>query len=95
MRKIFLSLVIVFAILVTGCSRLTIERGYDSNGIVSERIQTYGLFVNRANQLALRKTDQLSSDIIESAIKEDASPGNQALKDFIEVYKLGLAAAAK
>ena len=93
MKRMILALVIIVAILVTGCSKLTIERAYDSHGVVSERIQTSGFFVNRANQLALRKTDQLSSDIIESAIEEDASPGNQALKDFIEVYKLGLAAA--
>lgn len=83
-------------ILVGGCSRLSIDREYDETGIVRENIKTYGFFINRANQLRLdRSEDPVSGvrDVIESAIDEDASPGNEALKNLLQMYNLGMAAA--
>lgn len=93
----WLGLMIIMIIMIGGCSRLRIERDYNDSGIVREEVVSYGFFINRANQLRLNRTsDPLSGekDLVESAIDEDASPGNEALRDFIEVYKLGVAASA-
>lgn len=83
----------------SGCSRLTIERTYDDAGIKLEKVRTYGFFVNRVNQLDIDRSKDIignaDKDSLKSMINEDASPGNEALKSFIEIFKLGMMAAGK
>jgi hypothetical protein len=96
MRKIVIMMMMVMVILGAGCSRLSVERTFDKEGIKTESVLTYGFFINRANQLKLDKSSDAMSgekDILESMIDEDSSPGNEALKNFIDIYKLGSLAA--
>lgn len=98
MRRIglmgLMGLMVIFGV---GCSRLRIEREYDGTGIVREDVTSYGFFVKRGNQLRLDKSEDALSgttDIVESAIDEDPSPGNEAMRQLVEMFKLGAAAGA-
>lgn len=63
------------AILLCGCSSLTIQRQYGETGISVETMRTYGLFAKRAENVQFEKssTDNTSKDKLTTDIQADTS----------------------
>jgi len=91
-------IMVVVMVMGAGCSRLKVEREYDQGGVTREKIVSYGLFVNRANQLRIdRGSNPIDGeqDKLESMIQEDASPGVEASKALLDLVVKGYLASIK
>lgn len=76
------------ALVLSGCSTLTITREYGAEHIQREKLSTLGLFMNRAQKNALEKTqlaDGSATDRLSTDMTEDAAPANKALSDTLNL----------
>ena len=98
MMRIMGIIMVVVMVMGAGCSRLKVEREYDQGGVTREKIVSYGLFVNRANQLRIdRGSNPIDGeqDKLESMIQEDASPGVEASRALLDLVVKGYLASIK